>query len=105
MIYNFNGNGKSNSFDQLNLVRYFLLTCVSILLGYTISDFNPTFYKNFHTFQGQFILIFTFLVTGLVQFKDNPYWRRHVVIMACVAFGSAHILQYTKKQVNKKEDP
>jgi len=87
-----NGNGRSNMYDYVNLLRYLLLTCVSILLGYTISDWNPDFYKQFTTPKGQFALIFVFLVTGLVKFKNNPQWKSQVAVMACVSAVSVYMM-------------
>ena len=95
-MFDLNGNGKRNIYDYVNLFRYLLLTCVSILLGYTISDWNPDFYKQFTTLKGQFVLIFVFLVTGLVKFKNNPQWKSQVAVMACVSFLSVLIMQKIK---------
>lgn len=92
-MFNINGNGKSDMYDYVNLFRYLLLTCVSILLGYTISDWNPDFYKQFTTPQGQFALIFVFLVTGLVKFKKNSQWKSQVAVMACVSAISVYIMK------------
>ena len=89
-MFNLNGNGKSDMYDYVNLMRYLLLTCVSILLGYTISDWNPDFYKPFTTPKGQFALIFVFLVTGLAKFKNNKQWKSQIAVMACVSAVSVY---------------
>ena len=96
-MLNANANGNIDIYDYVNLCRYLILTITSVLLGYTIADFNPKFYEHFQTPKGQFCLIFTFLVTGLIRFKKNTHLYRRLFVMAIISAISVFILQELKK--------
>jgi len=95
-MFNLNGNGKSDMYDYVNLLRYLLITIAGILLGYTISDWHPDKYKPLTVPKGQFTLIFIFLVTGLVRFKNNQNWKSQIVVMACVSALSVYAMNKIK---------
>ena len=95
---NINGNGQIDQFDYINLLRYICLTLTSVILGYTISDFNPEFFKLFTTPFAQFCIIFIFLMTGLVKIKGNSRVKKQTVVMGCVSLFSVFVLQSMKKQ-------
>lgn len=97
MIGNINGNGKSNIYDYVNLIRYLVLVVVSISIGYTISDFNPEVLALFHRFDVQFASIFLLLVSGLLKFKNNKFWKRQIFVFLVLSYLFTHMLQSLKR--------
>lgn len=104
-MINIDRNGKANMQDYIYLVRHILLVLSSIALGYTISDLDPKIHKFFTTNEGQFISIFTFLVTGLVSFKGNKELYNQILIMFVLSILLTIGLQKIKEKIqnNNKE--
>ena len=96
-MLNLNGNGTSNLYDYVNLLRYLLMTVAGMLLGYTISDWHPDKHKQFTLPTGQFVVIFSFLVTGIVKFKNNKNWKFQIIFMGLISLIFVYILNKIKK--------
>jgi putative Ca2+/H+ antiporter (TMEM165/GDT1 family) len=96
-MININSNGVVDGYDYVTFLRYFIMTITSVFLGYIVSDYSPSVLTQLTKPIAQIIIIYLFLVSSLIRFKNGKKIANKLLVLLFVTLVTVYILQKYKK--------